>query len=207
MITPKHFREHTQDVAIFQNVTRGEYGPLAFAGRRVLDVGAHIGGFSVLAASSGAQQVHAFEANEANHELLSKNCDGLPVVCHLAAVWRSDIQERLVWQPSLDLPNTGGGGMAYGESNLEVLGLDDILKTYGPFDILKLDCEGAEIPILLTSNNFQQIPLLVGEYHLARHMNKGTEDVFHRLRNSGYSVELKPTAESFGLFTATRSVR
>jgi FkbM family methyltransferase len=204
MTHPKHFREHTQDVAIFQMVMRGEYGPIAFAGKRVLDVGAHIGGFSVLAALSGASRVHAFEANEANHALLSKNCEGLRAVCHLAAVWRSDTQESLVCKPSRDPQNTGGGGVVHGASELKVLGLDEILKTHGPFDVLKLDCEGAEIPILLTSKNLQQIPVIVGEYHPTNHMNKTTEDVFHKLRSAGYSVVIKPTVGGFGIFSATR---
>jgi FkbM family methyltransferase len=203
--SPKHYRPDTHDEIIFRDVMQGEYGKgLVYRDARVLDIGAHIGGFSVLAAQSGARQVHAFEAGRENYKLLSKNCNGLPVKCHYAAVWRSDVHEDLIWQQSDDAQNTGGGAVARGWSDLSAVGLDQVITEHGPFDLVKLDCEGSEIPILLTSEKLRQIPVLVGEYHPGQHMGKVAADLFEHLRAQGYDLTVVPTTGGFGLFTARR---
>jgi FkbM family methyltransferase len=203
---PVHYREGTHDKIIFRDVMLGEYGKdLTFQDARVLDIGAHIGGFSVLAASSGARKVHAFEASKDNYKLLVKNCSKTPaVVCHYAAVWRSDVQENLVWKHADDPMNTGGGFVARGLSNLTSLGLDQVIATHGPFDLVKLDCEGSEIPILMTSSRLREIPMLVGEYHPGTHWGKVADDMFETLRAKGYDLTVAPTSGGFGLFTASR---
>jgi FkbM family methyltransferase len=202
---PRHFRVDTHDAIIFRDVMRGEYGDLAYADARVLDIGAHIGGFSTLAARSGAKEVHAFEAGKENYKLLVKNCSKLPaVVCHYAAVWRSDVQENLLWHSPQDAQNTGGGAVTKGLSSLPGVGLDQVIDDYGPFDLAKLDCEGSEIPILMTSQKLQQIPILVGEYHPGVHMGKVAEDMFELLKSKGYVLTLNPTSGGYGLFTARR---
>lgn len=211
MIRPKHFRSGTHDEVIFRHVVQGEYGPIDFRGKRVLDVGAHIGGFSVLAASSGASGVRAYEANEENFELLCRNCDGLPVDCCLAAVWRSDKDADLVWIPSEDQANTGGGGVVSrdlvgafdghgGVRRVASVRFDDVVLAHGPFDVCKFDCEGSEYPILFTSELFSRIPLLVGEYH----PDARTPALLEHLRAAGYHVQDRPVHSGFGKFTASR---
>lgn len=202
-IKPRHFRPNTYDEVIFKHVVEGEYGPIDFAGKRVLDIGAHIGGFSVLAASSGAKLVHAFEVNAENFELLVQNCDGLPVVCHRAAVWRSDVAEKLRWIPSADVQNTGGGGVTAwveGSDAVTVEAFDDVVLAFDPFDVCKLDCEGSEYQILMTSKFFLKVPLFVGEYH----PDARTPALFDLLQRSGYDVEDRPVHSGFGKFTARR---
>jgi hypothetical protein len=73
-------REGTWDRLIFEEVIAGEYGNLDFAGKTVVDIGAHIGAFSVLAALRGARRVLAFEASAENHALLVSNCEDFPMV-------------------------------------------------------------------------------------------------------------------------------
>jgi len=67
-------REGTWDKSIFDTVMQGEYGDIDFAGKTVVDIGAHIGGFSILAALGGARRVVAFEAGAENYALLVANC-------------------------------------------------------------------------------------------------------------------------------------
>lgn len=180
--TGKHdflIRAGTWDRSIFETVIAGEYGNLAFAGKTVVDVGAHIGGFSVLAALRGARRVLAFEASAENHAMLAVNCESFPVVeCHHAAVWRSDAGAGVLhWRRSSDLENTGGGSVIECDSVAgfllatteaqEVKGIpfDDIVLGLGTVDLLKIDAEGSEYPILLTSRTLDRVREIVGEYH------------------------------------------
>jgi FkbM family methyltransferase len=203
---PKHARPGTMDEVIFRHVTEGEYGPVNFKDKAVLDVGAHIGGFSVLAGTSGARLVHAFEANAENCRYLRRNCEGLPVVVHHEAVWRSDMLQDVCWVKSADPTNTGGGNVVELRENyselVEAVALDSVLASM-TFDVAKFDCEGSEYPILFTSKLFTQIPLIVGEYH-PRRDNWAAEDLFKLLRDSGYAVDVKPVHSGFGKFTASQ---
>jgi FkbM family methyltransferase len=204
---PRFARKWTNDAAIFRSVAvNHEYGTLSFTGKKVLDIGAHIGSFSILAVRSGATLVHAYEPNPENFRLLQMNCEGLPVVLSRMAVWRSDEQvPALGLARSADMTNTGGGGvgqLVHHPEPVSAVGLDTILKQQS-FDIMKLDCEAAEYPILFTSKLFSHVPVIVGEFH--PHVYPAPEDLFHRLRQTGYTVQVLNTASGFGKFWARKS--
>jgi hypothetical protein len=46
-----------------------------------------------------------------------------------------------------------------------VIGLDEILAKFERIKLLKLDCEGSEFPILLTSRLLGKVEKIIGEYH------------------------------------------
>src|SRR5262249_28055223 len=88
--------------------------------------------------------------------------------------------------------------------------------------LMKIDCEGAEFPILLTSNRLGCIDRIVGEYHelraeLPRHVRLAgceqfaVESLVARLEAFGFAVELEPQAVAkfggLGLFFADRGAR
>ncbi|MBZ0172927.1 MAG: hypothetical protein K8E66_11140, partial [Phycisphaerales bacterium] len=52
-------RRQSWDRNISANVVAGEYGDIAFSGTTVVDIGAHIGSFSILAATRGARRILA----------------------------------------------------------------------------------------------------------------------------------------------------
>jgi FkbM family methyltransferase len=152
-----HHRPGTWDHAIFQQVVGGEYGPQRFVGKTVLDIGAHIGAFSIMAATHGAQRVLAFEAGAQNFGLLQHNCAGLAQVrCEHAAVWsRRDADLPLLWRPCSQAENTGGGTVLdcpniagldiaapVGEPVRRVA-FDDVVAMLGTVDLLKIDAEGS----------------------------------------------------------------
>ena len=172
-------RAQSWDRTIFGNVIGGEYGPIDFAGKTVVDVGAHIGSFSILAAANGARRILAYEAGAENFGLLVQNCAALPAVeCHHAAVWRSDTVERVLdWRMAANPENTGGGTVLECESiageparagpgaPVAAIALDDVVERAGAVDLLKIDAEGSEYPILFTSRRLGRIGVIVGEYH------------------------------------------
>lgn len=93
----------------FRERPGGEYGDLDFTDKTVVDIGAHIGAFSVLAALRGARRVLAFEASAENHAMLVVNCEPFPMVeCHHGAVWRSDVDAGVLPQSSSPLSRQTG---------------------------------------------------------------------------------------------------
>ena len=172
-------RAQSWDRTIFGNVIGGEYGAVDFAGKTVVDVGAHIGSFSILAAMNGARRILAYEAGAENFALLVQNCAALPAVeCRHAAVWRSDtVEPVLEWREAANRENTGGGTVLEcdsiaGEparagpgSPVAAIALDDVIERAGTVDLLKIDAEGSEYPILLTSRRLGRVGVIVGEYH------------------------------------------
>ena len=87
-------------------------------------------------------------------------------------------------------------------------------------DLVKIDCEGAEFPILLTSQRLGDIDRIIGEYHelragqLPRHVRVPGVEQFTidllaaHLERSGFAVSLEPQAiaqfGALGLFFADR---
>jgi FkbM family methyltransferase len=171
-------RSWSWDGMIAEHVLRGEYGALDVRGKVVVDVGAHIGAFSILAAAQGASRVLAFEPEAENYRLLSFNAARHPAIeVHRAAVWRSDRDEPvLAWRASSNARNTGGGTVIAGRAiagvpvderahDVDALPLDAIIDGAGIVGLLKIDAEGSEYPILATSRRLDRVEAIVGEWH------------------------------------------
>jgi FkbM family methyltransferase len=169
----KHFRRNTWDRAIAGCVIdNNEYHVPddCSDARLIVDVGAHIGSFSWLCCKRGAPRVMAFEALPENHELAVKNLAEFSDRCAVInrAVWRSDRRgEVLKFARCTAAVNTGGGNVFATSSDIEVqtLSLDAIIECQDAIDLLKLDCEGSEFPILYTSKRLHRVGRIVGEYH------------------------------------------
>lgn len=137
-------------------------------GQRVIDVGAHIGAFSVACVIRGAGQVIAAEPEWENYKLLVENTSGYPVVIrHQRAVW-SEGDKGFVME--LDGNNPAGHSMARPGppkglvETVHTVTLDSLIEPQ-PVDFLKIDAESAEFPILLTSNNLGMVKRMAVEYH------------------------------------------
>jgi len=172
-------REWSWDRLIVDGVLRGEYGALDVRGKVVVDVGAHIGAFSLLAAEHGAERVLAFEPGAENFRLLAINAATCAAIePRRAAVWRSDrVEPRVAWRASSNARNTGGGtvlearaiagaSMVEGERHeVATVALDAIIERAGRIGLLKIDAEGSEYPILATSRCLDRVDAIVGEWH------------------------------------------
>jgi FkbM family methyltransferase len=218
--SPPTLRAGSWDLAIWNSVVE-EYAvlPAAFSPDDVvLDLGAHVGGFSAAASMRGGPKVLAFEANSQNYRLARKNLGPFPS-CRLenVAVWRSDVREQtLAFTSSLRSVNTGGGTVvasaapehteatAYlvGES-VNTVALDTILEPYPQVRYLKIDVEGAEYPILLTSRLLGRVFEIAGEFHQSGESETMAALAAH-LRALGFWVIWRDTSPGLGLFFASR---
>ncbi len=183
------FRSGTLDRLIFDSVVaHDEYRlPERFEPDDiVIDVGAHIGSFAYAVALRGGQRVWSIEPDRTNHALAAEHlrpyvAQGYVRLIH-AAVWRSDPNDdELRFDGYQALPssypgmegvvNTGGGSVVWGLGEpVAKIAFDDVVDlatNHGEHRVrlLKLDCEGAEWPIVLTSQRLHLIDEIVGEFH------------------------------------------
>lgn len=173
------FRPGTMDEVMFHHIMGNDdyHLPEAFdPDDIILDIGVHIGTFSYKALLRGSNFVYGFEANQSNYECAARNLRrfGERFQLHHRAVWRSDEKtvDTLYFTPSLDAANTGGGNVVWGNEGpaVRTIALDDIIRdvTRGGqrrIRMIKIDCEGSEFTILMTSRLLHLVDEINGEYH------------------------------------------
>ena len=178
---PFSLRPGTNDDVIYNNVVRrNEYRlPDRFSpGTVVVDIGVHVGSFSYLALTRGAAVLYGFEPEPSNHARAGQNLAPFGERVHLdnRAVWRSDVpaSRRHFWASS-DGANAGGGTLIWETDGplVDAVPFDEVVASISAggrrrIDLVKIDCEGAEFPILLTSQLLGCIDRIVGEYHELR---------------------------------------
>jgi FkbM family methyltransferase len=252
------FRDGTLDRTIFNIVVLfNEYRlPDSFAASDiVIDVGAHIGSFAHAVLSRGCENVTCVEADRTNFEIAKENLASSIESGHVqlvkGAVWRSDGNtDQLCFDgyhvftdsyPGLEgIVNTGNGSVVWGSGEpVAGIAFDEIVDRVTNngehrVRLLKLDCEGAEWPILLTSQRLGLIDEICGEFHEIggefleisedrpakrpvfsfANVEKFTIDVLvDHLTDAGFTVtwdrHRRPTGslEGLGLFFATRAAR
>lgn len=214
------FRKDTWDEGIWNEVYENNvYGVSNFKGKTVLDVGAHIGSFSRFAFDGGARKILSFEADPDNFKVLHRNAEADPKIWkpYNKAVWRSDHQAECCFvQKCANPPNTGGGGVTedfFDGIPVEAIGLDEIITEHGEIDLLKIDAEGSEYQVLLTSSMLNKVAVIVGEYHQVKHWKTDANSVAPShdmetlaafLEKQGYIVKSTKADEKLGFFTAFR---
>lgn len=218
ILLPAGFRVRpgTWDAEIFRAVClENEYrlpNPLP-AGAIVLDVGAHIGSFAFAAHAVGAAAILCYEPHPENFALLAHNVGLLPRAraCR-RAIWHAAERPRLRME-AFPGPNTGGAGVFAGNGQpVPALGLDRAIAAaleFGGGDrlhLLKLDCEGAEYPILADAD-LARVDALCGELHdgpLWRGRRWLIEDGVALLARQGFAVEVEHHGQQLAHFWARR---
>jgi FkbM family methyltransferase len=182
--------------SVKDNLLIGEYerSGISLADVRgvVVDAGAHVGLFSLLA-SAHARAVVSLEAHPANFALLEANI-ARNEAGHVEA------RNRALWSElgrvSFVEGDQSGHGSVLGEEGrrfeVETETLDSIVETTGPVDLLKLDIEGAEFDVLdrAADETLQQISAIVAEVHLHRQKSRLTATL-ERLHESGFHVVVR----------------
>jgi FkbM family methyltransferase len=220
----------------------------------VIDVGAHIGSFAQAVLARGCRKVFCIEPDRSNFQIaadyLKPYLDDGSVQLLRGAAWRSDRNnDELYFDGYHPFPksftgmegilNTGNGSVVWGNGEpVAKIAFDEIVdlatnRGEHRVRLLKLDCEGAEWPILLTSQRLGRISEICGEFHEIggqfleisedraaqkpvfsfEGTDKFTVDVLvDSLSAAGFTVTFhrhrRPTGaiEGFGLFFATRDV-
>lgn len=231
----RHFmvRPGTLDDFIVDSVfVRNEYRlPARFPDRTVvIDIGAHIGAFSLAAADRGAQHVLAVEAFHENRVLAALNmrdeiAGGQVELTFAAAAGPHRAAVSMGPAPlHSGMVNTGGHRIAGFPSDrsapdaVRVITLDDLIRRaqaeLGAAHLwLKLDCESSEWEILGTCTLLAALDRIVGEYHEVEGDTFGpqlpctAESLVELLGSAGFrtTVERDRTTPGMGLFWATRA--
>ncbi len=174
---PMPFRPGTNDAWIFSEVaTENEYRlPDSLVGKVVLDVGAHIGSFSYACSMRRAAEIWSVEAHPENHSLLKGNVDAMRMPgkrrAIFGAVWGNHTPSRTLRVHFGDGVNRGGRVLNPDEgAETALVVFDELVReiTRGGerrLDLLKLDCEAAEFPILYTSRTLNWIDEICAEVH------------------------------------------
>jgi FkbM family methyltransferase len=186
--------------AVKDNLVLGEYER---AGIRlpdmrgvVVDAGAHVGLFSLLA-STYARTVLALEAHPANFSLLAGNIAANGA--HNVEVRHCALWSKPGYVDFVEGQQTGSGSILGRNGRtfaVRAETLDRLVESAGPVDLLKLDIEGAELAVLdhASEATLRQIAAVVAEVHL----DEGDERLFSmldRLRSYGFDVLVrKPPA-------------
>lgn len=195
----------------------------------VVDIGTHVGSFAQACWNRGARNILSYEASWENYEVAAQNVghlEGVTLVNH--AVGRSDkLFEPTVrfggYVPFFDGRTNTGGGDVFSRDGEKVpcVRFDDIMPSL-QIDLLKIDCEGSEWPILYTSD-LSRVHRIVGEYHsipwevektLALRYESNRFGLTEFLHDQGFkSVEVQPhsalhaqmhNGQRIGLFSASR---
>lgn len=208
-----HLRPGTLDARIFRAVILGnEYRlPRRFHPDDViLDIGGHIGSFALAALRRGAGKVITFEPEPGNFALLRDNLApfGDRASVRPVAVWGNDVPAGgLHLANLLDPRNTGASRIGDTGVQVQAVTFDDLIEQR--VRLVKLDCEGAEWPILTTSRKLHLVEAFCGEYHLGDLAPPGAsvELLQTTLGQAGFRVEIVPYPKSpfpAGLFFGTR---
>ena len=114
----------------------------------------------------------------------------------------------------LPTTETGAGfsalSAAEGDVPVPTCTLDSLIERYGPFDVLKMDCEGCEHESIPYSRRIGEVREVLIEYH------DGYEDIVRKLREEGFKnikyllpgeggkLHEKPVNLQLGLIYASR---
>jgi FkbM family methyltransferase len=206
---------------IFEVVARNPYFPKIdgfdiHQGDTVLDIGANSGIFSLLAAQKGAT-VFAYEPSLGNFTMLTRNAalnKGLSgsVMPIKKAVSDKEATIKLF----LGTHNTIHSifqefhgkleSDAHTQEEVQCTTLDNLVaeRSLSSIDFLKMDCEGAEYPILFgaSKKTLSLIKRISMEYH---EFDKRTgAELAAYLRENGFQVKEEPNIPGFGYIFAWR---
>ncbi len=182
----------------------------------ILDLGAHIGAFSLLAAQEKSCRIFAFEPDAASHKLCVINAAlndfGDRLICHEVAVGGQRETVSLFEATETCGHTTTPGGGPYTaltgmRADVECVTLADAITSTGRdrCAFLKFDIEGAEFDMIeqAETETLQRVAIMAGELHFDLGL-RTSELLVQRLSEAGFSVELFPRNDYRSLLLARR---
>ncbi len=212
-----NYREGTTDLRVIDEVwSNHPYTPAGFEINRkdiVLDIGAHVGSFTVMAAKLASEgKVVAYEPNPSVYQILKMNVEAnalTNVSTYSKAISRNNGKAKL-YLNAID----AGSSHIHHRSHIdwvkptievETITLEEAFKADNiqRVDFLKMDCEGAEWDILESSKNIlDKIGKMSLEFHEERGHN--TQQLTKLLQDAEFEVKVnrKRTEDNFGYLYA-----
>lgn len=185
----------TEQLKQYSAHTRNELGMLKSfirEGDNIIDVGAHIGTFSIPFArfNGGVGKVFSFEANPEAYHLLKKNILENNLENKILPNCAVISEEKQNYKKML--PKDGNMGMYYfmptqncGDGGLDSINIDewyDQNEIKSPIHCLKIDTEGSELSVLRACQN------IIKKYKPMIYLEVATEHL-RRFRNSVHDIE------------------
>lgn len=156
----------------------------------VLDIGAYIGDSSVKFVMEGAKKVFGYEPHPESFKIACRNVElnnlGSRIILKNSGV--SNKREKKVINEDCREGASGCFGLAnyrsFTGAVIDLLPLDSIILTIGDVDVMKMDCEGAEFPAILSCpvEILRRIKVMVIEYH------SDPESLIVYLKKAGFLV-------------------
>lgn len=208
------WRDGKNDWNTLQSILKeDEYGLKALCSnpKHVIDIGGHIGGFALLAASQGAT-VRVVEILPENADIILRSANLNSFGSNLRIYQRAIAEKsgETIKAYYMDTStHTGDHHEFVGNTEsdtggrsieVETISLDELCADLPYVDILKVDCEGAEWPMLAgaSEETLNKINLIVGEIHPwgdntiddMRAMLPNHEDISASLGGQGKPIDL-----------------
>lgn len=208
-------RPRSEDKDVIRGVVLNrEYAPEGFEIRShdtVVDIGAHIGAFTIASARSASEGiVYALEPVEANYELLLRNIglNRLKNVVPAKMAVAKDTGKREIFVQG---DATSGHSFHYRSNRSPVVvdttSLNDFVDRMSvkKIDFLKIDCEGAEYEILMNCSErvFSMIQRIGMEYHFGED-KKNPQVLVDVLEENEFKVTMSSPKDWGGMIFAAK---
>lgn len=179
---------------------QGEYGRilqhLPEHPLRIVDVGSNIGSFAVwISSERNVQEICCFEPDLGSYRICSFNiqenhCQGASIIRKAVGggsrcIFMPATSNQPSGQNIYDIPRAGNTQI------VEVISLDEwLLGVTGDFDLLKLDCEGAEWEIVrkTPADSLLRFGLIVAEIHADPEGRESPVDFHRYLEKCGFTT-------------------
>ena len=155
----------------------------------VIDIGANIGFFSLLARLHFPEAViHCYEPNPALLSIVRANTGALRIEVHGEGVGAREM--TAVMRCNGDTLEGALVPATAGEGGIPIVPFATALRRIGgSVDLLKMDCEGAEWDILQDQASLQQARMIAMEYHLDGGPDRTLLKLLHTLKSAGFRID------------------
>lgn len=215
------YREHTTDEGVVRYSIEGDiffaalpwYHP--HADDVIIDIGAHIGAFSLLAASKAKDgHVYAVEPCKESYEYLERNVllNALSnVSTYRLALFGEKGAARLYYHPKDNSGHTITKMLSSEYEEVQMTTLEDFMRSANidRCDLMKLNCEGAEFGIILNTPRevLERIRILLVLYHLDLATGDSEQHLVHHLNKCGFYTTITNRSRQRGWIIARNAFR
>ncbi len=180
----------------------------------IVDIGAHIGTFTVYAAKLADRgRIFSFEPHPGNFQLLKKNCE-LNNIKNTQLFKYGVCGKRRKCRLFEDEKYTGRHSLYAKSKKAIVINCVSLREIFESCKIefcnfLKIDCEGAEYDILFNTpkKDFGRIDKIAVEYHDFFFRRKKIYNLVNFLSKAGFAVKIRPISSYQGILYAKKPAK